>query len=215
MTDQPVPWKGAFNYLEDLAEAKPSAADYAMKVRKLYDVLAEDTGDPGDVREFLAFHVSLQQGRGLISKQHRRLVAKLLPKPAPAGRRGRTQGVLGKATYDKKYKLHMDWIYEKTLNPSLTKEQFAQKRLGITDKDLDGDYADDHHTKIKALLQEMKPARMKYLDEGQQRALKTIFPLIITTSRMTLYCAWRIAKEANPNLTEEQFVKNHLGITDK
>ena len=32
-------------YLADLADAKLSAADYAMKVRKLYDVLVEEAGD--------------------------------------------------------------------------------------------------------------------------------------------------------------------------
>jgi hypothetical protein len=36
-----------------------------------------------------------------------------------------------------------------------------------------------------------------------------------STSRMNLYREWRAAKEADPALTEEQFVKKHLGITDK
>jgi hypothetical protein len=62
VTDRPVPWVGVFNYLADLADAKPSAADYAMTVRKLYDVLVEESGDAEEALEFLLFHVPLQHG---------------------------------------------------------------------------------------------------------------------------------------------------------
>jgi hypothetical protein len=211
VTGRPVPWRGVFNYLEDLAEAKPSATDYAMKVRKLYDVLAEDTGDPVAVREFLLFRMSWHEHRGLISKQHCRLVAKLLPKPGPSGRgRGRTIGALGKAAYDKKYDLHRDWIYEKTVNPSLTKKQFAMQRLGITDEDLKGDYASDHYPKVEALLQEMKPARMKYLDEGQRRVLETIYPLQITYPQY-LARKYQEAKQHSPKLSKEDFLQRFFG----
>ena len=81
MTAHSVPWQAVFIYLADLADAKLSAADYAMKVRKLYDVLVEEAGDAEEPLGFLMFHVSMQHGRGLISKQHRELALKLLPKP--------------------------------------------------------------------------------------------------------------------------------------
>jgi hypothetical protein len=80
--------------------------------------------------------------------------------------------------------LYQDWIYEKTLNPSLTKEQFAKNRLGITDEDLEGDYGSDHRPKVDALLQELKPARMKQLDEGQRGALEIVFSGVIMASRI-------------------------------
>ena len=209
MTDRPVPWQGVFNYLEELADAKPSAADYAMKVRKLYDVFAEDTGDPAAVQEFLLLRMSAQQHRGLISNQHRELVLKLLPKP-PHQKRGRPKGALGDYAYNKRYELQQHWIYEKTLNPSLTKEQFAKQRLGITDEDLEGEYSSDHRPKVDALLQELKPARMKQLDEGQRGALETIYPLLITYPQY-LARKWREAKQHSPALTKEDFLQDFFG----
>jgi hypothetical protein len=209
VTDRPAPWIGAFHYLADLADAKPTAADYAITVRKVYDVLAEDTGDPVGVREFLLFQVSAQQHRGLISKQHRGLVIKLLPN-LPRQKRGRPKGARGDDAYSKRYELYQDWIYEKTLNPSLTKEEFAKKRLGITDKDLEGEYEFDHRLKVDALLQELKPARMKQLDEGQRRALEIIYPLLITYPQY-LARQWREAKEHSPALTKEDFLQEFFG----
>lgn len=181
MIDRPAPWQGAFNYLADLADAKLSAADYAMTVRKLYDVLAEDTGDAETAREFVLFQVRGQLHQGAISKQHQKLVIDLLPTP-PVNGRGRPKDALGKATYDKKYGLYRDWIYEKTFNSSLTKEQFAKARLGITDEKLNGGQSERWHKQLQALLQELKPARMKYLDEGQRRALELIYPLVLKAS---------------------------------
>ena len=61
------------------------------------------------------------------------LADKLLPKP-PREKRGRPKGALGDNAYNKRYGLLQHWIYEKTLNPSLTKEQFAKQRLDITDE---------------------------------------------------------------------------------
>lgn len=219
MTDRPVPWKGVFNSLADLADAKPNSAEYVMKVRKVYDVLIEDGCDPVEVRDGLLYCVSTQHQRGLISKKHR--AAELLPKP-PHQKRGRPKGALGDNAYNKRHQLYLKWIYEKILNPSLTKEQFAKKHLGITEAQFDADFDLDDpdadgplHKKVGALLQELKPARMKQLDEGQRRALETIYPLAIATSRMELYREWRAAKETAPALTEEQFVKSHLGITDE
>ena len=64
MTDRPVPWQGVFNYLADLADAKPSAADYAMRVRKLYDVFVGETGDAeGGARIFAISHVCAAASR--------------------------------------------------------------------------------------------------------------------------------------------------------
>jgi hypothetical protein len=214
VTDRPVPWTGVFNCLTDLADAKPNSAEYVTKVRKVYDVLIEDGCDPVEVRDGLLYCVSTQHQRGLISKQHRALIAELLPKP-PRQKRGRPKGALGDNAYNKRHQLYLDWIYEKTVNPSLTKEQFAKNRLGITDEDLEGEYGSDHRPKVDALLQELKPARMKRLDEGQRRALETIYPLVITTSYKNLYREFCAAKEIDPALTEEQFVKNHLRITDE
>jgi hypothetical protein len=205
-----------FHYIADLADAKSSAADYAMSIRKLYDVAVEETGEVEDVREFLLFHISLQHKRGLISKEHHRLALKLLPKLVPSGQGGgRPKGAVGKAAYVKRYKLYRDWIYAKTFHPSLTKEQFAKERLGITDEDLEGDYASDYRPMVDALLQELKPARMKQLDEGERRALEIIYPLVIANSCKNLYREWRAAKETDPALTKEQFVKNHLDIKDE
>src|SRR5262249_14318671 len=120
VTGRPELWKGVFNYLADLADAKGSATDYAMTVCKVYDVLVEDTGDAAMAREFLLFQVSLQHHRGVISGQHYKLVAKLLPS-RPNRPRGRPKGAAGKGAYGRRYQLYCDWIYESTFDPSLTK----------------------------------------------------------------------------------------------
>lgn len=231
-----------FDCMGDLAASKLSAADFAIRVRKLYDLLVKETGDPAAIREFIDFELRFgrwpspkvvpgtspkkplpQGGRfrmgkrvkwDRISAKHRELVLKLLPKP-PRRQRGRPKGALDDNAYNKRYDLYRDWKYETTINPTLTKEQFAKKRLGITDEELEGEYGIDHHAKLQALLQELKPARMKQLDEGQRRALDIRLPLVITGERMALYQKWRKAKQADPALTEEQFVMDDIGITDK
>lgn len=218
MKGRPVPWNRVFQYLADLADAKPTAAEYSMSVRKLYDVLAKESGDDEAVREFLLlFHTSALHHRERISKRHRELVVKLLPKPRRR-KHGRPKGALGDKAYDKGYQLYLDWIHDSTLNPSLTKEQFAKQRLGITaaqfDEDFDPDPNSDGplHRKVKAILQELKPARMKRLDEGQRRALKIIYPLIITFDQR-LAVQWREAKQQSPALTKEDFLQDFFGWT--
>ena len=238
-----------FNCIGDLAAAKLSAADFAISVRKLYDVLVKETGDPAAVRGFI--DVELRFGswprpravpktspktprpqRGhfrmrkrvkweRISAKHRELALKLLPEP-PRRKRGRPKGALDDKAYNKRYKLYLDCNYETTLNPSLTKEQFAKKHLGITDAEFDADFDSEDpdkdgplHRKVAALVQDLKPTRMKQLDEGQRRALDILFPLVIKYERIDLYHQWRNAKQADSALTEEQFVMDHIGITDK
>jgi hypothetical protein len=242
VTDSPDLQWWVFDCMGDLAAAKRSAADFAISVRKLYDVLVKKTGDPAAVRECIDFHLRFgsrprpraipkaslkkslpKRGRfrmrkrmkwDRISAKHRELALKLLPKP-PRRKRGRPKGAFGGDAYNKRHDLYRDWIYEKTLNPSLTQKQFAKKRLGITDEELEGEYGIDHHAKLHALLQELKPARMKQLDEGHRRALEILFPLVITGERIALYHKWRNAKQADPALTEGQFVMDDMGITDK
>jgi hypothetical protein len=151
--------------------------------------------------------VSVQQHRGLVSKQHHKLVRKMLPKP-PARKRGRPKEAFGKDAYDGNYKLYRDWICESTVHPSLTKVQFALKRLGITNDQ----YKNDNraHARVDALLQALKPARTKSLDEDQRRAIDTIFPLLITYSQQ-LARKWREAKECSPTLSQEDFLQEFLG----
>jgi hypothetical protein len=209
MAARSVPWRGVFQHLKDLAEAKISVAEHAMRVCKVYDVLIEDGCDPVEVRDGLLYCVSTQHQRRLISKRHHALIVELLPKP-PRQKRGRPKGALGDNAYRKRHQLYRDWIHEKTLNPSLTKEQFAMKRLGITDEDLKGEYSSDHRTKVDALLQELKPARMKNLDEGQRRALETIYPLVIAFDK-NLARQWREAKQRSPALTKEDFLQEFFG----
>jgi hypothetical protein len=209
VTDRPMPWKAVFNYLEDLADANPRPADYAMDVRKLYDVVVKEVGQAEDVREFLLHRVSAQHQRGRISRRHRDLVVNLLPEPHPR-KRGRRKGALGNKAYDKRYQLYIDWIFEKTLNPGLKKEQFARERLGITDKDLAGPYEIDYRAKIDAVLQDLKPARMKKLDAGQRRAIETIYPLLIVYPQH-LALKWREAKQHSPALTKRDFLQEFFG----
>ena len=136
------------------------------------------------------------------------LDTKTLPRP-PRQKRGRPKGALGNKAYDKRYQLYLDWLYESTFNPSLTKERFAKNRLGITDEDLKGNDSAYHRDRMNALLQELKPARMKRLDEGQRRALGTIYPLIITSDQR-LARQWREAKQQSPALTKEDFLHDFI-----
>ena len=247
VTDRPAFWCGTYNYLADLAAAKLSAADYAISVRKLYDVLVEDTGHPAAVWELIDFQLSFgrwvssrvvprtspkkrppQGGHGRkrtvrpsvqwerISAKHRELALELLPKP-PRRKPGRPEGARGNKAYNKRYKLCLDWNYETTLNPSLTKEQFAKKHLGITDAEYDADFDLNDpdkdgplHRKVAALVQDLKPARMKQLDEGQRRAIKLIFPLV-NASNQYLVLRWRQAKQNSPALTKEDFLQEYFG----
>jgi hypothetical protein len=89
----------------------------------------------------------------------------------------------------------------------LTKQQFAKKRLGITDEDLKGSDGGYHRYRMLALLQKLKPARMKQLDEGQRRALEIIYPLVITFDQ-NLARQWREAKQHSPALTREDFLQD-------
>jgi hypothetical protein len=207
VSNRPLPGKGVFNYLTDLAESEKSAADYAFTVRKMFDMLVEDSGDAVTVRSFLLAQVSAQHQRGLISKDHHELVHELLPK-LPAKRRGRPKEALGKGAYGRKHKLYLDLRYEKTVDPSLTKEQFAKRRLGITDERHKNNSR--AHERVDALLQNLKPARMKYLDEGQRRAVDTLYPFVLTQDRIRLARDWREAKRNHPELTKEEFVRNDL-----
>ncbi len=213
MTEWPDPSMVA-NSLSDLAEANPAAADFAIGVRKVYDMLTGGGVEPADARALLVFQLSLMQQRELITKKHCALADKLLPK-STRKKRGRPKGALGKEAYDNRYRLYLDWVARKALNAALTKEQFAKERLGITEHDLAGDYEIEHRAKIEALLQDLKPARMKQLDEDQRRAIETIYPLVTAIPRTELYGKWCAAREADPALTEEQFVKDYLDITEK
>jgi hypothetical protein len=208
VTDGQV-WRGAFNFLADLADKPPGPADYAIKVRQLYDVLLQETSDPAEVREFILFHIAAHQHHGQISEKHRDLVLKLLPEPPRRGR-GRPKGALGNTAHDKRHQLYSDWIGESTLSPSLTKEQFAQSRLGISDRELAGPYELDHRAKMDALLQDLKPARMKQLDEGQRRAIETIYPLTLKYPEL-LARSWREAKQQCRSLTKKQFLRDYFG----
>jgi hypothetical protein len=206
-----APWRvrGVVDYLEKVAEAKKSAAEYATRVRAVYDALIEDGFDPAWVRQFLLFQVSLQHHRERISKRHYELVVTLLPKP-PRRKRGRPKGAPGDKAHDKRHRLYLDWLYENAFKPSLTQKQFAKKRLGITDKDLNGEYSSDHHAKVYALLQELKPARMNRLGEGQRRALEFIYPRVITAD-LQLALRWREAKRHSPALTKKEFLVDLFG----
>ena len=141
---------------------------------------------------FCCSQVSAQQQRGLISKQHRKLVRRNVAQ-ASCPKARRPKKALGKDTYDRKYKLYLDWIYESTLDPSLTKEQFAKRCLGITDEQYKNN--NPAHARVDTFLQALKPARMKYLDEGQRRAIDTLYPLMLTQDRSSLAREWREAKE--------------------
>jgi hypothetical protein len=201
------PWNAVSKYLANLADAEPSAADYATKVRAVFDVVVQETGDAAMARDFFLSHISAQHQLGALSAKHRELVAKQLPKPAAKGR-GRPKEALGKSTYDRKYKLYLDWISESTADPSLTKEQFAKRCLRITDEQ----YLNNNpaRARVDSFLQRLKPARMKYLDEGQRRALGTLYPFLLTHDRTKLARDWREARQSRPGLTKEEFVRNDL-----
>ena len=213
------PWKGVFNHFAGVADAKPTAADYALSVRKLYDGLAEQTGHDAELlRECLLLLVSEQLCLGLISKEHRELVDKLLAKPEPPRRgRGRPIGAFGKAAHHKRYELYQDWIREKALDPSLTQEQFVKQRLGITDAEFEEDFDLEDpdangplHRKVAALLQDLKPTRMRSSLAADQRAgLEQVYRLLVTKPE-SLAQAWRKAKQYSPALTKEVFLQEFL-----
>lgn len=160
--------------IDQLRDAEKRPAEYAVALRKLYDTMFKITRNAADAREWVLMWVP---------KNKRKLAAEVLPKPAPSGRgRGRPTGARGNVAYDKMYTLLRDWIYERTLDPSVTKETFAMRRLGVTAEDLAGEYGSAHRPKVDAILQELKPARMKRLDEGQRRSLEILYPLIVKHS---------------------------------
>ncbi len=207
MTSRTAPWNAVFKYLASLADAEPRAADYAMKVCGVFDVVVQETGDAAMARDFFLSHVSAQHQLGAISAKHRTLVTEMLPKP-PARARGRPKKALGKDTHDRKYKQYLDWIYASTLDPSLTKEQFAKRCLGITDEQYKNN--NPARARVGTFLQRLKPARMKYLDEGQRVAAGTLYPFVLTHDRAKLARDWREAKRSHPELTKEEFVRNDL-----
>jgi hypothetical protein len=207
VTNRPAPWNAVFKYLATLADAQTSAASYATKVCRVFEVVVEETGDAPTARDFFLSHVSAQYQLGAISAQHRELVIELLPKSAIKGR-GRPKEALGKSTYDRKYKLYLDWISGSTADPSLTKEEFAKQRLGITDEKHNN--SNSAHARVVALLQDLKPARMKYLDEDQRRALDVLYPLVLTRSCVELAREWHEAKRTRPALTKIDFVRDSL-----
>jgi hypothetical protein len=59
-------------------------------------------------------------------------------------------------------------------------------------------------------LQSLKPARMRYLEEDQRRAIDAIFPLIITYPQH-LARKWREAKESSPSLSQDEFLQELFG----
>jgi hypothetical protein len=197
-------WRYAYFYLADRADEQLPPADYAKAVLKLHDVLVRHADDPEDALTFLLFHLPSQR----VSKQHLALALKLLPK-LPLRKRGRPKGALGREAYAERYQLYKIWIGEKARRPSLTKKQFVMELLGITDEDLNGEYAEDNNLKIDAVLQELKPARIKRLAEGERNALEAIVPLIATADQC-LAKEWLEAKRLSPALTKEDFLRKHF-----
>jgi hypothetical protein len=198
-------WSNTYLYLAHLADEQLTPAEYAKAVLKLYDVLIWYADDAESALEFLLFHLPSQR----VSKQHRALALKLLPKPSRRTR-GRPKGALGREAYKKRYQLYRDWNWEKACKPSLTKEQYVRERLGKTDGDLTGEYESEHRAEIDAVLQELKPVRINRLDEAERRALETIVPLVATANQY-LARKWLEAKRLSPTLTKEDFVLNYCG----
>jgi hypothetical protein len=77
---------------------------------------------------------------------------------------------------------------------------------------LEGARGEIHRRQIKALLQELKPARMKYLDEDQRRALEVVLPLVVTEGRKAYARQWHLARKERPELTKEDFIRDDLGF---
>ena len=133
------------------------------------------------MREELLLLISAQLGQGFISKKHYRLVDGLLPKPAPLRRgRGHPRGAGGKSAFRKSCMLCHDWIIAKANDRSLTKEQFARARCGVTDQDLKGELSLEYRARVDAVLQELKPARIKRLDQ-KNRVFDSFIPLALAT----------------------------------
>jgi hypothetical protein len=197
------------NSLWDLAETNPSAADFAIRVRQVYETFTEaGWAEPADARALIMFELSSMLSKRRITEKHRTLANELLPKP-PSKKRGRPKGAIGREAYNKRSSLYRDWIGQQALNPHLSKEQFAKERLKITDKDLAGDFAYEHRAKMDALLQELKPARMKQLDADHRGAIEIIQPLLVTHPQY-LAQIWREAKERSPKLTKEDFLQHEV-----
>lgn len=228
MTNQPMgllnylvrvpdgPWNALSDYFASVADTKPAATDYAFSVRKLHDRLVEDTGQDVELlRECLLLLVLEQLDRELISEEHRELVGKLLGRPElPARGRGRPIAALGKAAHDKRYELYRDWIREKAIDPSLNKKDFAKSRLSITDAELEEDFDLNDpdaegplHKKMTALLQELKPARMRRsLNSEEREGLEQIYQLLFTKPQ-DLAQEWRRVIRSSPALTKGAFLR--------
>src|SRR5579862_6408545 len=128
-------------YLASVVDDRPTAEDYACSVRTIYKpAIEENLLEPEVIRYLFLELVSDQQRLGLISKRHKYLAEKMLRVPRPQRGRGRPKGALGRVASSKRYKLLEDYVKERTLDRSLTQEQFAKERLGITDSDLENDF---------------------------------------------------------------------------
>jgi hypothetical protein len=211
---QAVNWQNVLYRLQNLALKNLDPTKYAIEVRRLYDVVVERTGDDEEMREFLSFQLRVEQAFKHITPEYLRLAIKLLPKP-PARKKGRRSGALGEDAHALRYKLYQDWTRERALNPHLTKEQFAKKRLSISDAELEDDFDLDDpdadgplRKKVAALLQELKPARMKQLDRGDRDAIDA-FPFDITYPEY-LALKWREAKRISPRLTKKDFLQHEI-----
>jgi hypothetical protein len=150
-----------------------SAEAYAARVRVAYDRLVRDCSetDPLEAaRHVLLQFVAMQCHAGMISAEHQTLAAKLLPQPKQS--RGRPAGAQGDAAYERNWQLCYDWVYDKTLNPALTEEQFAKNRLHILEKDYDRDPYGRDHKRVSNLLKDLQPSRLKQrLGENVIRAI--------------------------------------------
>jgi hypothetical protein len=165
----------------DIAEL--SAEAYAARVRVAYDQIVQDCEDPQALeaaRHVLLQFVGVQLHAGLISVRHQALAKKMLPKPKHP--RGRPKDAQGDDASGRNWQLLYDWVYDKTLDPALTEEQFAKRKLGISDADYDREDELQNvrkngkvgplHYKVDALLKNLQPSRLKErLGEGVIRAI--------------------------------------------
>jgi hypothetical protein len=142
-------------------------------VRIIYDALIGTCDDPDELalaRQLLVQGITLALHKGAISAQHHALALKMLPEPKRS--RGRPQQGKGDAAYDKNWQLYYDWVYDKTREPSLTEEQFAKRRLGISETSYDHDPYDRDHKRVSNLLKDLQPSRLKErLGEGVMRSI--------------------------------------------
>jgi hypothetical protein len=103
-----------------------------------------------------------------------------------------------------------DWIIARADNRSLTKEQFARARCGVTDEDLDGELSLECRAQVDVVLQELKPARLKRLDRMNRWGLESFIPLVIKPT--ALGREWQQAKRLAPALTKEDFLEKYFGV---